>query len=134
MNPDLIPWIVLFAPLLAALSITLFTRNHRSISAALSVSAVVLGFLLSAIFIGWAGWSPIKPESALNWMQVGTLNIEFGLRFDPLSLLMMLVVTGVASAIHIYSIGYMHEDRALPRFFACLSLFTFSIIILQQFF
>src|SRR5947208_8311006 len=41
---------------------------------------------------------------------------------------MTLVVTGVASAIHIYSVGYMHDDRALPRFFACLSLFTFSML------
>src|SRR5436309_2299126 len=88
----------------------------------------LLGFLLSVVFVSWVGWVPIKPESSLNWMQVGTLNIEFGLRFDPLSLLMTLVVTGVASAIHIYSIGYMHDDRALPRFFACLSLFTFSML------
>src|SRR5436305_1486762 len=128
MNPDFIPWIVLFAPLVAALSITFFTQCDRSISAAISISAVVLGFLLSVVFVSWVGWVPIKPESSLNWMQVGTLNIEFGLRFDPLSLLMTLVVTGVASAIHIYSIGYMHDDRALPRFFACLSLFTFSML------
>src|SRR5208283_3940195 len=45
-----------------------------------------------------------------------------------LSLLMMLIVTGVASAIHIYSWGYMSEDRGFPRYFACLSLFTFSML------
>ncbi|HEY5504342.1 MAG TPA: NADH-quinone oxidoreductase subunit L, partial [Sedimentisphaerales bacterium] len=59
---------------------------------------------------------------------IGDLQVDFGLRFDPLSLLMMLLVTGVASAIHIYSFGYMHEDRGFSRFFACLSLFTFSML------
>ena len=54
--------------------------------------------------------------------------MDFGLRLDPLSLLMMLLVTGVASAIHIYSWGYMSEDRGFPRYFACLSLFTFSML------
>ena len=54
--------------------------------------------------------------------------MDFGLRLDPLSLLMLLVVTGVASAIHIYSWGYMSEDRGFPRYFACLSLFTFSML------
>jgi NADH-quinone oxidoreductase subunit L len=56
------------------------------------------------------------------------LQVDFGLRFDPLSLLMLLIVTGVASAIHIYSWGYMNEDRGFPRYFACLSLFTFSML------
>ena len=54
--------------------------------------------------------------------------MDFGLRFDPLSLMMLLVVTGVASAIHIYSCGYMNEDRGFSRYFACLSLFTFSML------
>src|SRR5439155_21329255 len=54
--------------------------------------------------------------------------VDFGLRFDPLSLLMVLVVTGVASVIHIYSLGYMREDPGLPRYFASLSLFTFSML------
>ncbi len=57
-----------------------------------------------------------------------TLHVDFGLRFDPLSLLMLLVVTGVGSAIHIYSWGYMHDDPGFSRFFACLSLFTFSML------
>ncbi len=61
-------------------------------------------------------------------MQVGPLNIEFGLHFDALSLLMLLIVTGVGAAIHIYSIGYMKGDPAYARFFACMSLFTFSML------
>jgi NADH-quinone oxidoreductase subunit L len=63
-----------------------------------------------------------------TWLKVGDLQVDFGLHFDPLSLLMLLVVTGVATVIHIYSLGYMREDRGLPRYFASLSLFTFSML------
>src|SRR6185369_4926716 len=67
-------------------------------------------------------------ESSASWLEVGDFKVEFGLRLDPLSLLMLLIVTGVASAIHVYSLGYMREDRGWSRFFACLSLFTFSML------
>ena len=59
---------------------------------------------------------------------MGDFKVDLVLRLDPLSLMMMLVVTGVASAIHIYSWGYMHDDPGFSRFFACLSLFTFSML------
>src|SRR5664280_672512 len=127
MNLDLLPWTVLFLPLLAAAFITLFTQHNRKLSAGLSIGAVVAGCVLSLIFISVNGWGPAR-ESPLNWLAIGDLHVDFGLRLDPLSLLMMLLVTGVASAIHIYSWGYMSEDRGFPRFFACLSLFTFSML------
>jgi len=127
MHPDLMPWIILFLPLLAAVVITLFTQQHRKLSAGLSIAAVVAGFFLSIIFIVLTGWG-CAGESCATWLAIGNLQVDFGMRFDPLSLLMMLVVTGVASAIHIYSWGYMNEDRGFPRFFACLSLFTFSML------
>ena len=127
MNPDFIPWIILFLPLLAAAFITLFTQHNRKLSAGLSVGAVVAGFLLSLVFIKLNGWAPAH-EVSVAWLTIGDLQADFGLRFDPLSLLMMLIVTGVASAIHIYSWGYIGEDRSFPRYFACLSLFTFSML------
>src|ERR1035437_4789779 len=127
MNPDFIPWIILFLPLLAAAVITLFTLHDRKLSAGLSVGAVMAGFLLSLVFIKLNGWAPAH-ESSVSWLTIGDLQVDFGLRFDPLSLLMMLIVAGVASAIHIYSWGYMSEDRSFPRYFACLSLFTFSML------
>ena len=124
-----LPWLILFLPLFAAGIITLFTRNDRKLSAGLSIAAVVAGFILSVVFIAWAGWMPSRSETVANWMTLGNdLQIEFGLRFDPLSLAMMLVVTGVASLIHIYSWGYMADDPGFSRFFACLSLFTFSML------
>src|SRR5215469_16284716 len=112
-----LPWIVLFLPLLAAGLITLFTHQDRKLSAGLSIAAVITAFVLSTIFIGANHWSPAR-ESAGSWLWVGNFHVDFGLRFDPLSLLMMLVVTGVASAIHVYSWGYMHDDPGFSRSFA----------------
>lgn len=124
-----LPWIILFLPLLAAAAITLFTRRNQALSAGLSIGAVVAGFILSLVFISLSGWEPAARESAVTWLAVGPdFQVDFGLRFDPLSLLMMLLVTGVAGAIHIYSWGYMREDPGFARFFACLSLFTFSML------
>ncbi len=128
MNPDFLAWIILFLPLVAAGLITLYFLPQRKVSAGLSTGAVIIGFVLSVIFVSWAGWQPAIRESAATWLAVGPLHVAFGLRFDPLSLLMILVVTGVASAIHVYSWGYMHEDPGFSRFFACLSLFTFSML------
>jgi NADH-quinone oxidoreductase subunit L len=122
-----LPWIILFLPLLACGLITLFTHSDRKLSAGLSIAAVVIGFVLSVIFIGATHWEPTR-ESVATWLALGDFQIDFGLHFDPLSLLMLLVVTGVASVIHIYSWGYMHDDPAFSRFFACLSLFTFSML------
>jgi NADH-quinone oxidoreductase subunit L len=127
MNLDVLPWIILFLPLVAAGFITLFTQHDRKLSAGLSIGAVVAGFLLSLVFVKLNGWGPAR-ESYVAWLTIGGLQVDFGLRFDPLSQLMLLIVTGVASVIHIYSWGYMSEDRGYSRYFACLSLFTFSML------
>jgi len=119
---------VLFLPLLAAVAITLFTRQQRQVSATLSICAVVTGFCLSAIYIAWAGWAPAQSESATTWLALGELQVDFGLRLDPLSLMMLLIVTGVGSVIHIYSHAYMSEEEGFSRYFACLSLFTFAML------
>jgi NADH-quinone oxidoreductase subunit L len=128
MKLALLPWIILFLPLAAAGVITLFTQRNRQVSAALSIGAVVIGFILSLMFVKIAGWQPATSDVAVNWLSVGPLQVDFGLHFDPMSLAMMLIVTGVASLIHIYSMGYMHDDESYSRFFACLSLFTFSML------
>src|SRR4051812_29527527 len=115
MKLALLPWIILFLPLTAAGVITLFTQRNRQVSATLSVGAVVIGFILSAMFVKIAGWQPATPDVAVNWLSVGPLQVDFGLHFDPMSLAMMLIVTGVASLIHIYSMGYMHDDESYSR-------------------
>jgi len=126
MKLEALPWLILFLPLLAAGIITLFTLRNKVVSATLSIGAIVTGFLFTLLFIKVNGFT--GGETALNWLSIGNLNVDFGLKLDALSLMMLLIVTGVGSAIHIYSYGYMHDDPGFSRFFACLSLFTFSML------
>jgi NADH-quinone oxidoreductase subunit L len=128
MNCVILPWIVLFLPLLAAGVITLFTLRCRTTSALLSIGAIVTGFVLTIVFIAANGWTPTPSELITNWLSINNLSVDFGLKLDALSLMMMLIVTGVGGAIHIYSFGYMRGDPGWSRFFACLSLFTFSML------
>ncbi|MGH7941307.1 MAG: NADH-quinone oxidoreductase subunit L, partial [Limisphaerales bacterium] len=128
MNLELLPWLVLFLPLASAVFITLFTLRLRNLSSFISIGAIVAGFILTIAFIHANGWQPATGESVRQWLPVGGMNVDFGLRLDPLSLMMMLIVTGVGGAIHIYSRGYMRDDSGMSRFFAKLSLFTFSML------
>jgi NADH-quinone oxidoreductase subunit L len=118
----------LFLPLLAATVITLFTLRCRTTSSLISIGVIVTGFILTIAFIGANGFHPAVSETAVNWLSIGGLQIDFGLKLDALSLMMLLIVTGVGGAIHIYSFGYMHEDKGMARFFAFMSLFTFSML------
>jgi NADH-quinone oxidoreductase subunit L len=128
MKLELLPWIILFLPLLSVAVIALFTLGSRTLSSLISIGAIVVGFILTLVFIGANGFHPQVTESTLNWLSIGTLQVDFGLKLDALSLMMLLIVTGVGGAIHIYSFGYMHDDRSMARFFAFLSLFTFSML------
>ncbi|HXI85756.1 MAG TPA: NADH-quinone oxidoreductase subunit L [Verrucomicrobiae bacterium] len=123
-------WIILFAPLVAAALITLVTGKSKGLSAALSIGAILLSFALSmGLFLVFAVRHIEHYPHTIQWLAVGnTVRIEFGMITDPLAMLMLLVVTGVGSAIHIYSLGYMKGDPGFSRFFACLSLFTFSML------
>src|SRR5688500_17954879 len=117
---DLIPWIILFLPLLAAAGITLFTLRLRELSASLSIGAIVIAFILSLALFFQTDLSGGPVEFLLPWLSVGPLEINFGVRLDQLSLLMLLIVTGVGMLIQIFSYGYMHEDRSFARYFAGL--------------
>ena len=123
-------WLTLFAPLVAAGLITLFTQRWKGVSAALSIGAIGLGFVLSLrLFIALAFYGQHHNPHMFQWLVVGNaVRIEFGMTTDPLAILMLLVVTGVGSAIHIYSLGYMKGDPGFSRYFACMSLFTFSML------
>jgi NADH-quinone oxidoreductase subunit L len=123
-----LPWLILFLPLLAAAGITLFTLPNRRLSAILSNLAVFGSLVLTVLFIAVNGWHPAATELRTTWLSVGGLEVDFGLRLDALSLLMTLIVTFVASFIHLYSAGYMRDDSGYSRFFASLSLFTFSML------
>ena len=128
MKYEILPWLILFLPLLSAAVIGLFTLGNRTVSALISIGAIVTGFILTLAFISGNGVHPAISETSTTWLSIGSLQADFGLKLDALSLMMLLIVTGVGGAIHIYSFGYMHEDRSMARFFCFLSLFTFSML------
>jgi len=76
-----------------------------------------------------AGWAPLT-ETAYAWAVVGQDSLEISFWFDRLTAVMALIVTGVGTLIHIYSIGYMHEDKSYARYFAYLNLFLFFMLLL----
>src|SRR5688572_6178005 len=125
---NILPWIVLLTPLAAAIGIALFTRRDGRLSAQLSIIAVIISFVASVILFGLFSGKDRVSTNPVQWLSLGGLSIQFGISLDPLSLLMLLIVTGVGGAIHVYSYGYMRDDPGFARYFAGLSLFTFSMI------
>jgi NADH-quinone oxidoreductase subunit L len=98
---------------------------------------VTTGLLLVACALSWVLFSQIALGSAqpirvtvADWIHVGGFQVDWALRVDTLTAVMLVVVTTVSALVHLYSIGYMHEDPARPRFFAYLSLFTFAMLML----
>jgi NADH-quinone oxidoreductase subunit L len=117
-------WLILLLPLLSAVVIGLGAFRSRQASAVISVSAVTGSFLLTLLLIASGG----ELHPSVTWLAIGGLQIDIGLQIDQLSKLMLCVVTGVGSLIHIFSLGYMKEDRDFSRYFAFLSLFIFSML------
>lgn len=123
MNP-LLPWLVLLAPAVAAVVITLGALRRPAVAARWSIGAILISFLAS-----WRLFqSGARGQTHLLWLDLPGLRVDFGLGVDGLSALMLVVVTGVASAIHLYSWGYLRGDPGLPRYFAGLSLFSFAML------
>ncbi len=133
-----IRWIVLLPLCGAALNFLLGARIQKTLgkrAIGFIGSGVVLGAFAVAVY-GFIAMLRLEPEHRFmlddlwRWMHVGGLNLDIAFWLDPLSIVMTLVVTGVGGLIHIYSIGYMHDDESLWRFFAWLNLFTFTMLIL----
>jgi len=99
-------------------------------------SFIAPGVLLAAFAIAVLNWMNMRGAGTFEdikgweWMPVGDLQVGFDLLLDPLSMVMTLIITGVGSLIHIFSIGYMKEDPGYPRFMAYLNLFIFFMLIL----
>jgi len=105
----------------------------RAVSA-IACGTVAAAFLLAlralATLIGLPPDDRLLVATLWPWLEVGGLAVDVALGVDPLSAVMILVVTGVGGLIHGYAIGYMHGERGLWRFFAFLNLFTFAMLIL----
>jgi NADH-quinone oxidoreductase subunit L len=135
LNPNLllaVPLAPLAGAAIAGLLGTKFLGNvvGRKISTAATILGVLVALILSVQTLLAVLDGASFNGTIYNWMTVGTLKMEVGFQIDSLSAMMMCVVTFVSLMVHIYTIGYMAEDEGYNRFFAYISLFTFSMLML----
>ena len=128
-------WLIPVFPLIGFLINGLFARNlpEKAIgwigSIAVGASFVV-SVLIFAELLGMEPGSRSVQRIVYTWILSGDLSVPIGFLVDPLSLVMMMVVSGVGCIIHVYSIGYMHGEYGFRRYFAYLNLFVFNMLIL----
>ena len=147
MTTDILATLVPAFPLFGAIMTATLRRSLKGNSAGILATLMIgLSFACSVLlFIGHevvgalheAGMhQEVPPEGAthivklFDWIHVGNMNVPFAFQIDALSLTMMLIVTGIGSLIHLYSIGYMHDDERVATFFSQLNLFTFAMLLL----
>ncbi|HQC28485.1 MAG TPA: NADH-quinone oxidoreductase subunit L [Methylotenera sp.] len=118
-------------PLLAAILVGLFGKlMPRSMAHILTIAGVAVSFALSLYVLKNALVSEPYNATVYSWLKSGNFTFEIGFLIDRLSAMMMMVVTFVSLMVHIYTIGYMHEDQGYARFFSYISLFTFAMLML----
>jgi NADH-quinone oxidoreductase subunit L len=128
-----VPLAPLVGAVLAGIFGTTFGGNWigRRLSHTLTILGVLVAFILSAMTLKSVALDGARfNETLYTWMVVGGLKMEVGFMVDGLTAMMMCVVTFVSLMVHIYTIGYMEEDDGYNRFFAYISLFTFSMLML----
>jgi NADH-quinone oxidoreductase subunit L len=131
MSQSLLVTIVL-APLLASILAGLFGHQiGRTWSHRVTITGVAVSFLLSLWVLKLVVADGVYyNDTVYQWLQAGSLKLEIGFMIDALTAVMMAVVTFVSLMVHIYTIGYMHDDDGYCRFFSYISLFTFSMLML----
>ncbi|MBY0317115.1 MAG: NADH-quinone oxidoreductase subunit L [Reyranella sp.] len=132
---DLAIKLIVLLPLLAAAIAGLFCRVIGDRPAQIvTCAALLIAAALSTFVFVKIGFGPENAKLVVvklfNWIDSGTLDVAWSLRVDTLTAVMLIVVTGVSSMVHVYSIGYMAEDPSIPRFMSYLSLFTFFMLML----
>ena len=124
-------YIALFAPLVGSLFAALFSQSKRKLLIGIVTSGLLgLSMISSLILLNYVIAGEIVHVEMFDWIVMGNLSIPFGFIVDPVSVTMMCVVTVVSTMVHIHSIGYMDHDKSFNRFFAWLSAFVFSMMIL----
>lgn len=125
--------LIVLAPLLGAILAGLLGRRlGKRLTHRLTILGVAVSFILSLrVFWGYLYGNAEPVDMAVyHWASFSDISIQIGFMIDSLSALMMVVVTFVSLMVHIYSIGYMHDDDGYQRFFSYISLFTFSMLML----
>ncbi|HPD18323.1 MAG TPA: proton-conducting transporter membrane subunit, partial [Candidatus Goldiibacteriota bacterium] len=127
----LLGYLIPFLPLLAFVIIIFLTRKFRLTSAVISISAISISFILSCIIL-FLRVNDVNVHNVMEynlpWLYAGNLKINFGILINNLTAIMLIIVTLVSMLVQIYSIGYMKDDEGFSRFFAFVSLFSFSML------
>ena len=128
-------WLLPLLPLLAFAVTGLFTlRLNKNVTIGIVLASLGIDFVIAAGIgievLGGAATMDSPVEYGLEWLKLGGLTINFGVLIDPLTAVMLFVVTLIAFLVATYSIGYMHGDPGTPRFFAYLALFVASMLLL----
>ena len=128
--------LTVFLPLIGFLFSGLFSRILNKdfadkfakffTTALLLISAICAGFIFGDVYQNHTS----ENIKIISWISSGTLSVDWSLKLDSLTAIMLVVVTFVSSLVHLYSTGYMQEDKSLARFMSYLSLFTFFMLIL----
>ena len=127
--PTLLYILIPLLPFLGFLLNGLLNKKLSGTVAGLIGSATVLGSFLISVML-FRNFQYQYTVQLFDWIDVGSLQIPFNYQIDQLSLIMLLLVTGVGFLIHVYSIGYMHHDENVGKFFSFLNLFIFSMLLL----
>ncbi|MEY3621491.1 MAG: NADH-quinone oxidoreductase subunit [Pseudomonadota bacterium] len=123
--------LVPIAPLLGAIVAGFFGRAIGRVNAhRVAITGVAVALLASLVILADVLSGNTFNGALYTWATIGTMRLEVGFLIDTLSATMMVVVTSVSLAVHIYTIGYMHDDPGYQRFFSYISLFTFSMLML----
>jgi len=135
MNHALLILTLLIAPLIGFLINGLRLRTQNAVLAgAIATGAAVISFICSLMLWKQLIALPVESRSLstkfFDWITVGNLNVPFGFVVDQISIVMILVITGVGSLIHLFSIGYMSHDERPNKYFAYLNLFLFNMLVL----
>jgi NADH-quinone oxidoreductase subunit L len=126
-------WLIPALPIIAAGVIALLKQPRRKIAAVLAIGSLSISSLLSLVAFayvisGWASGHAVRETVNFAWFQIGTANVQLGWVLDPLSAIMLAMVSFVSLLIFIYSIGYMAHDQNFTRFFCFLSLFAGAML------
>mgnify|MGYP003347319629 CR=1 FL=1 len=123
---------IVFFPLLGFLIAGLLGRVIGARASEIATTGLMLATAAISWFVffdvGYGGGGKI--HLITSWIRSGSFEVDWALRVDTLTAVMLVVVNSVSALVHLYSIGYMHEDPSRPRFFAYLSLFTFAMLML----
>ncbi|ABM12695.1 NADH-quinone oxidoreductase subunit L [Mycolicibacterium vanbaalenii] len=127
-------WLLIALPLAGAAILLLSGRRSDRWGHLLGTAAAIASFVCAALLftdmLGRDGENRSVQESLFSWVPAGELRVDFGLQLDQLSMCFVLLITGVGSLIHVYSIGYMAEDPGRRRFFGYLNLFLAAMLLL----